>query len=511
MKKFFKKLWRIITNRVLLIALSLLVQIALLVLVVVFLSFNSVAVYTAFSVLSVITCVFVISKDDNPAYKLAWVVPILALPFFGGFLYIVLGRRNMSPKRKKRMKHLLREAGEQLDKLSENASIPDPDSEKLAELIENSSSFPVFAGTQTQYLPCGEVYFETLICELEKAEKFIFMEFFIIRTGEFWDSVLKILERKAAEGVEVRIMYDDVGCLFKLPSKYDKRLRRAGMHVSVFNRLVPSLDTRMNNRTHRKIVVIDGKTAFTGGINISDEYINLRQPFGHWKDTGMVLRGRAVNSFTVMFLSFWAAANKAEKIDFAPYLAKTDEWADAKGFAQPLSGGPGRNEQLIERACIRMINTANKYVYINTPYLIIDNEMYTALCIAAKSGVDVRITAPHVPDKKAVFMMTRSFYPGLLKSGVKIYEYVPGFIHAKSMVSDDRAAYVGSCNMDYRSFYLHYECGTFVYDTESIDEIKKDYLNTLKECKPITYEEATDVTVFTKIARSFLRVFSPLL
>ncbi len=509
MKKFFKKLWRIITNRALLIALALFVQLALFATVIVFLSFISVSVYIAFSALSVIVCFFIISKDDNPAYKLAWVVPILALPFFGGMLYIVLGRRNMRPKRKKRIRKLSQKGRDKLQELSDGVRPVHERNAKLANFVEKSSGFPVFENSAVKYYDVGEKYAAALIEELKSAEKFIFLEYFIIDTGKFWDSVLEVLKEKAASGVDVRIIYDDVGCLFKLPSNYDKTLKAAKIKTSVFNRLVPSLDIRMNNRSHRKIAVIDGKVAFTGGINIADEYVNEITRFGHWKDTGISVRGAAVNSFTIMFLTFWAASENQSDVDFEPYIT-FDYPVSSTEKIQPLSGDPNRG-QIIENSFIQIINNASRYVYINTPYLIPDNETYTALCLAAKSGVDVRITMPHIPDKKMVFMMSRSFYPGLLKAGVKIYEYVPGFLHAKSLVCDDDVAYVGSCNMDYRSFYLHYECGAILYESDCIADIKQDYLTTLKECKPISYETATDVTFLTKIARSIIRVFAPLL
>ncbi len=509
MKKFFKKLWRIITNRAFLIALALFIQLALFATAVVFLSFASIAVYISFSVVSVVVCFFIVSKDDNPAYKLAWVVPILVLPFFGGMMYIALGRRNMRPKRKKRIRSLTKQGREKLKELSASVRPTHERNAKLANFVEKSSDFPVFENSRVVYYEIGEKYAAALVEELRKAEKFIFLEYFIIDTGKFWDSVLEVLKEKAASGVDVRIIYDDVGCLFKLPSNYDKKLKAAGIKTSVFNRLVPSLDIRMNNRSHRKIAVVDGKVAFTGGINIADEYINEISRFGHWKDTGICVYGAAVNSFTVMFLTFWAASENKSDIDFEPYLVRDFPVLNC-GKIQPLSGEPNSG-QLLENSFIQIINNASRYVYINTPYLIPDNETYTALCLAAKSGVDVRITMPHIPDKKTVFMMSRSFYPGLLKAGVKIYEYVPGFMHAKSFVCDDDVAYVGSCNMDYRSFYLHYECGALLYESECIADIKRDYLTTLKECKPISYETATDVTMFTKIARSILRVFAPLL
>ena len=282
-----------------------------------------------------------------------------------------------------------------------------------------------------------------------------------------------------------------------------------GVKTRAFNKLKPTFNIRMNNRTHRKIAVIDGKIAFTGGANLADEYINVVDKFGHWKDTAVRLEGPAAQSFAIMFLRFWQLLERSvSPIDaFLPQA----EFAPACGYVQPVESDPGKNVQSIEKGLMEMLHNADEYAYINTPYLIPDNEFITALCLSAESGVDVRITMPHIPDKRMIFVMSRSFYPVLLKSGVKIYEYLPGFVHAKSMVCDDSVAYIGTCNLDYRSFYLHYECGAYLYDVPAIADMKADYLRTLEKCKQITYEEATDVTAVTKLARTVLRLFAPLM
>lgn len=535
------KLFKLLTNKILITIFFFLLQVIFMSLVVLFLSAISMWIYVLFSVLSVIVCLVINSMEDtNPNYKLAWVIPILIFPMFGGALFITMGR---PPKMKKKIRLKMAKVNHDTERLlteigipPENANKLPPDEKKLHNFINFNSGYPLYGNTYTTYYEIGEKFHIALIEELKKAEKFIFLEFFIIEPGKFWNSVLEVLEQKAAEGIDVRVIYDDFGCLLTLTSNYDKKLREKGIKATIFNKVKPTFDIRLNNRTHRKIVVIDSKVAFTGGFNLADEYINEIVKFGHWKDTGMKFEGNAAWSFTVMFLRFWLLQNDdpINYTDFLPPMSALDSTTElensttantsfsaeinsdfikkpAKGYIQPLSGGPGGNHQIIENAFIQMIANADSYVYINTPYLVLDNEFLTVLCNAAKSGVDVRITMPHIPDKKFVFIMSRSFYPQLLKAGVKIYEYLPGFNHAKSIVSDDCLAYIGTCNLDYRSFYLHYECGAFLYETDSIADMKADYLNTLQSCKEISYQEATDVTVFTRLARSILRLFAPLM
>lgn len=501
-----KKIFKLFTNKIVLTALFFVIQVTMQVLLLLFLTSVSTWIYFGFSVLSVIVCLFIIGKDANPGYKLAWVVPILLFPLFGGMLYISFGRS--ARLRRKDRKHLEAIEKETASAPTEMPSALPPAATRIATLLTNATGFSPCGDSDVCYYPTGERFFETLKEELNKATRFIFMEYFIVDRGKCWDELTEILARKAAEGVDVRLIYDDIGCLFTLPFRYDKKLGAQGIRTRIFNKLKPTFNARMNNRTHRKITVIDGQVAFTGGINLADEYMNVIDRFGHWKDTAVKITGLAVNSFTRMFMRFWMLSGKGrEPID--PYLCALP--VPAKGFIQPVSAGPGKNEQGIEKGMMDMVNNAKSYVYINTPYLILDNEFLTSLCLAAESGVDVRITMPHVPDKKLVFTVSRSFYPILLKAGVKIYEYLPGFVHAKSAVSDDCVAYVGTCNLDYRSFYLHYECGAFLYDAPAIADIKADFTKTLNVCKTVTYEEATDVTAATKLARSVLRLFAPLM
>ena len=349
--------------------------------------------------------------------------------------------------------------------------------------------------------------------ELEKAEHFIFMEYFIIQEGVMWNAIHDVLRRKAAQGVEIRLLFDDVGSLLTLPNDYDKLLESEGIACRVFNPFVQMLSPRLNNRDHRKILVIDGHTGFTGGINLADEYINAYPKHGHWKDTAVMLKGEAVANLTTMFLIMWGFVNKSDEV-FDPYMPHAyhpDPFPEAAGFVQPFSDSPLDGEPIAENVYRALIERAERYVYITTPYLILDNEITTALCTAARQGIDVRIITPHVPDKWYVHAVTRANYPTLIKAGVKIYEYTPGFIHAKMFVSDDDYAVVGTINLDYRSLYLHFECGAWMYKTSCIPDIRDDILKTQEVCQQVTPEDYAHVPFIKRLGHGLLRVFAPLM
>ena len=337
------------------------------------------------------------------------------------------------------------------------------------------------------------------------------MEFFIVGEGKMWNSILKVLEEKAAAGVDVRFIYDDFGCVSLLPPAYSLILESKGIKSFAFNRFIPLWSLVMNNRDHRKIAVIDGHTAFSGGVNLADEYINEKVRFGHWKDTGFMLKGEAVWNYTVMFLRMWNAHRHTDESyeAFRPHVWHPEAF-EGQGFIQPYSDSPLDDERLGENVYLNILNRAKDYVYIFTPYLIVDHEMQTALCLAAKRGVDVRIMTPGIPDKKTIFQLTRSYYPVLLKAGVRIYEYTPGFLHAKSFVCDDEAAVVGTINMDYRSLYLHFECGTFFYQNPLVMDVKRDSLTTMEKGREIALSD-TRQGFFGSLFCAVLRVFSPLL
>ena len=346
---------------------------------------------------------------------------------------------------------------------------------------------------------------------MEKAEKYIFLEYFIINGGEMWRAIQEVLERKAKQGVDVRLIYDDLGCFLRVPEDFPKRMGAKGIKCVVFNPFRPALSSLQNNRDHRKILVVDGKVAITGGINLADEYINAVDRFGHWKDASLLVRGAAAWSFTLMFLRMWSLTRR-EQVDYESFYP----WGEggctlpSEGLVQPYSDSPLDQENVGEHVYLQIINNAKSYLYINSPYLIIDDSMTSALCLAAKSGVDVRIVTPHRWDKWLVHMTTRSYYRELVQAGVKVYEYSKGFLHSKTFVSDDKVATVGTTNLDFRSLYLHFECGVWMYGTPSVMEIKRDYLETLESCQRITLEDCQN-NPLVRLFQEVLRVFAPLM
>ena len=336
------------------------------------------------------------------------------------------------------------------------------------------------------------------------------MEYFIIDEGYMWDSVLEILQRKASQGVDVRVMYDGTCAIFKLPYHYPEKLRAMGIQCKMFSPIRPLVSTHYNNRDHRKIVVIDGHTAFTGGINLADEYINRKTVHGHWKDTAIMLKGEAVRSFTLMFLQLWNVSERTP--EYEQYLnAPLPELPNAPGYVLPYGDSPFDDERVGESIYLDIINRAKHYVHIMTPYLIIDGEMTHALTYAAKRGVDVRLILPHVPDKKSAFSLAYTHYRELLKGGVRIYEYTPGFVHAKVFASDDEKAVVGTINLDYRSLYLHFECAAYLYQTPAVAEIEQDFRSTLKSCQQVTLDTMKKDKLYRKILGWLLKVFAPLM
>ena len=469
----------------------------------------------ALFIIGVVMVVYILNKRQNPSYKLAWTIVVLVVPVFGLLMYIFFSQRKLTRGMRKRAlaeyeksKDLL----EQDDRIIKEMKTLNEDASCESDYIRRSSMFPVYDQTKSEYFPSGEAFFERLKAELEKAEHYIFMEYFIVQEGVMWDSILEILKRKAQAGLDVRFMYDDMGCAGKLPFLYYKKLRKMGIKSISFNPLKPELSSIFNNRNHRKITVIDGHTAFCSGANLADEYINKIERFGHWKDGAVILQGAGAWSFCMMFLQLWnvMVQEDADYTVFRPdaYKVKGDS---SSGYVQPFMDVPFYNENVSENVYMNMISRAKRYIYINTPYLILDNELMTVLSNAAKSGVDVRITTPHIPDKKMVFLLTRSHYEQLLEAGVKIYEYTPGFIHTKSFVCDDLFGIIGTINLDYRSLFLHFECGVWLYKTPSVAELKEDYMKTLQVCQVVTYEEMRTRPLVLRVVQAVLRVFAPMM
>lgn len=469
--------------------------------------------YLASLTLSIIIVFIIINNKSNPSYKIAWIVPVMIFPIFGGLFYLLYGGNKLSTREKLKMviqniemTNSLKQDDEIIKKIGDKSIY----AKNQSEYILNYAKCPVYNNTETTYFKIGEEKFEALLRELKKAEKFIFLEYFIIQEGKMFNSILEILEEKAKQGVDVRLIYDDVGCIVTLPHNYKNTLEAKGIKCRVFNPIKPFFTRRLNNRDHRKIVVIDGDVGFTGGINLADEYINEYEKHGYWKDAGIMLKGDAVWNLTVMFLSMWDYIDNKEE-DYIKFKPSKNKYYNSKGYVQPFDDSPLINEPIGETVYLNLINKAKDYIYINTPYLIIDNEMATALKIAAKSGVDIKIVTPYIPDKKFVHSVTKSYYESFIKDGIEIYEFTPGFMHAKTFVVDDEYGVVGSINLDFRSLYLHYECGVWLYKTESIKSMKDDYLETLKRCHKVTMEECKNTSSIRKVLRLIIRMFAPLL
>lgn len=469
--------------------------------------------YLASLTLSIIIVFIIINNKSNPSYKIAWIVPVMIFPIFGGLFYLLYGGNKLSTREKLKMviqniemTNSLKQDDEIIKKIGDKSIY----AKNQSEYILNYAKCPVYNNTETTYFKIGEEKFEALLRELKKAEKFIFLEYFIIQEGKMFNSILEILEEKAKQGVDVRLIYDDVGCIVTLPHNYKNTLEAKGIKCRVFNPIKPFFTRRLNNRDHRKIVVIDGDVGFTGGINLADEYINEYEKHGYWKDAGIMLKGDAVWNLTVMFLSMWDYIDNKEE-DYIKFKPSKNKYYNSKGYVQPFDDSPLINEPIGETVYLNLINKAKDYIYINTPYLIIDNEMATALKIAAKSGVDIKIVTPYIPDKKFVHAVTKSYYESFIKDGIEIYEFTPGFMHAKTFVVDDEYGVVGSINLDFRSLYLHYECGVWLYKTESIKSMKDDYLETLKRCHKVTMDECKNTSSIRKVLRLIIRMFAPLL
>lgn len=468
-----------------------------------------------FFLISIFAVVHIVGTKDNPSYKLAWTIPVLLFPVFGGLFYLIFGLKKTTKKFRTRILEIHNETEHLFIQDKNILNEIEKENKEIANQIKylkRYASSPIYKNTITKYLSPGEDFFEKLKEELRKAKKYIFLEYFIIEEGFMWNSILEILKEKVKEGVDVRLIYDDMGCLQKLPYKYNEKLNEFGIKCVVFNPFVPFLSVVMNNRDHRKIAIIDGYTAFTGGINLADEYINRINKFGHWKDSALMIKGDAVWNLTIMFLQAWKF-NCGQKEDYEKYKPNVNHSKvfESDGYVQPYGDSPLDDETVGENVYLNIINKAKDYVYITSPYLIVDNELITALKLASKSGVEVIIVTPHIEDKKYVHMVTRAYYPQLIEAGVKIYEYTPGFIHSKTFVCDDEIGVVGTINMDYRSLYLHFECGVLLYKTKSLIEMKMDFVKTLKSCKLITIEDCHKVKWFNKFITAILRVFAPLM
>ncbi len=480
--------------------------------IVVFLCWKLPLFYLCAWLTEVVCVIQIIASDDNPDYKVPWLLFVLILPLAGFMLYFMFYSRKLKKKFVKRLNEVKENSYNKDDsKLFELLKNDDYSAYAQAKMLCNIGETHLFTNTKQTYFSLGEEMKPMLIEDISKAEKFIYIEYFIIEEGKFWNPILDILKSKAAGGVDVKVIYDDIGCMGTLPGNYYKILRSYGIDAVPFSLLRGNADSEFNNRSHRKITVIDGKVGYTGGINLADEYINEVERFGHWKDTGIRLEGEAVWELTKLFLiDYGINVKHMPKIDNNHFPLQTS--ISEEGYIIPFGDGPNPiYKRRVGKSVIQnMLSSAKRYMYMTTPYLVIDNDMCRSIENAALRGVDVKIIVPHIPDKKLVFGITQSFYNRLMEAGVEIYEYEPGFIHAKSYLCDDEFAMIGTINLDYRSLVHHFENGVWLYNCSSINDLKQDIDQTLQKSIKVTPDMMK--TKFSKrLVRAVARIFAPLM
>lgn len=501
-------------GRLIFVGMSILLQTAWLIAQITKLNKEYPWISLATSLLALILVLVIYGQHQTSAMKMPWIILILVFPIMGVTLYLMIGvtwtNRRMNLRYKKVDAQLFTHI-QQSKKILKKMEKRDLAEANLARYVQKYAGYPVYEGTGVEFYNDALKGVNAQKEELKKAKKFIFMEYHAIEDAESWWDIQEILAQKVKEGVEVRLFYDDIGSIGFISTDFVKRMEKLGIQCRVFNQVVPVINAFLNNRDHRKITVIDGKVGFTGGYNLANEYFNLTHPYGHWKDTGIKLTGEAVRSLTVMFLEMWNAVKDSDKENTHEYFPEADDCTLSECFLQPYADNPMDNEQIGENVYMNIIGNSRKYVYFMTPYLIITDEMNHALGLAAKRGVDVRIITPGIPDKKLVYMVTRSYYAGLVRNGVRIYEYTPGFCHAKQCVSDDRISTCGTINLDYRSLYHHFENGCIMYDQKIAHEIKMDFEETFKKCREVTEKYISNRTQFLRIGQCFLRLFAQLL
>ena len=508
-----KKVMHYVFNRVFITGLLFLLQVGFFLLELFRWGNHFVEISLVLNLISLGVVIYLICKSSSPEAKLAWIVPIMLFPIFGGIFYLLFGHVILPGKLRRNLRKTQEMAARSLpvdERTLQELEKQDPSAGNQSRYLAAYAGAPLWKHTAATYFPDGISYWEQLLVDLEKAESFIFLEFFILSEGIMWAKILEILERKAAQGIEVRLIYDDVGSVFVLPGRYDQILERKGIKCVAFNKLVPLMTIILNNRDHRKIVVIDGKVGYTGGINLADEYINYKTVHGRWKDAGIRLEGEAVFSFTVMFLQMWNISRDTDT-DYSVYRYRQEMPVYAAGYVQPYGDMPFDDETVGENVYLNMIYSARRYIYVFTPYLVVGPEMNSALKLAAKRGVDVRIVTPGIPDKKSVYWLTQSGYQNLIEAGVKIFQYQPGFIHSKCVLCDDETAVVGTVNFDYRSFYHHFECGVFMYKVDAISSLRKDMEETFAISEQITLMWCRKKNLKLNVVGPLLKLFSPLL
>lgn len=452
-------------------------------------------------------------REKNAAIKITWIVLLLVIPVFGLSLYLLLEVSEATGRLKRQFTHIHQSMEGVLDQdpaVMERLEEADLAVANLARYIEKYGSYPIYQNTDVVFYPQTELGLAAQKEALRKAERFIFMEYHAIENSRSFHELEVILAEKARQGVEVRIFYDDMGSIGFINQDFIQDMEEKGIQCRVFNPLLPIPNVFMNNRDHRKITVIDGWIGFTGGYNLADKYFNIGSPFGHWKDTGVKLTGDGVKSLTVMFLEMWNTAQETDA-DLGQYLQPASYQAQEEGFVQPYGDSPLDQEQVGENVYMNMIKNAKRSCFIMTPYLILDDEMNLELSLAAKRGVDVRIITPGIPDKKVVYKLTRSYYAGLARNGVRIYEYTPGFSHGKQVVCDGEVAAVGTINFDYRSLYLHFEDGVYLYRCQAIRAVEQDFWDTFPLCREVTEAYSGKRSAPMRIGQCLLRLLAPLM
>jgi len=462
--------------------------------------------------ISVATVIAIVNRSMSPESKVTWLI-VTFVPVFGPLLYLMFGERRLSKKELKQLQELNSIAFHENNGRQLHLQLQETDKSAygiINALLHMDSNAEVYDQTDSQFFANGEEMWQQMLEDLKRAEKFIFLEYYIIDEGLMWDSILEVLEEKAAQGVEVKMLYDDIGCMVTLPGDYTVHLRSKGIDAHKFNKVIPRMTVAYNNRDHRKILVIDGQISYTGGINLADEYINHIERFGHWKDSGIRIDGPATQAFTRLFLMNWYI-NRGEISDFDQYHLE-NQTRHGSGLCIPYGSGPKPiyKTKVGKIVYQNLINQAEDFVYITTPYLIIDYDLTEDIKNAAMRGVDVRIVTPHIPDKKLIQLVTRGAYPDLLSAGVRIFEYTPGFIHSKQMIVDDRFAAVGTINLDYRSLVHHYENAVLLYKTESIADIRKDFEGIFEQSQEI-FSDTINPTWYQMMIKEVTQLFAPML
>lgn len=498
--------------RVVLVAVSLLLQVGWIVLRLQYLNQYSEGIAWVTNLLSIGMVLKLNSKNTNAAMKMPWIMLILAFPVLGlsmYFLFEILSDPGVGKRIRRTRERMRQQLPQDAGRAFRHLEASDRMTANQSRYLLGCAGYPVYENTSVKYYPEAVEAFEDMKAELEKAETFIFMEYFIVEDASAFQELEQILIRKAKQGVEVRLMYDDIGSVGYVNMIFARRLREKGIRCVPFNPAVPILNLFINHRDHRKITVIDGKVGFTGGYNLAEAYFGRSKPYGAWKDTGLKLEGEAVRSLTAIFLELWSVQAR-DMEDMGKYLAVSHS-VPARGFVQPYADDPMGEERIAESVYLNLVNQANESVYFMTPYLIITDEMNMALGLAAKRGVDVRIITPGVPDKKTVYAVTRSYYSGLTRQGVRIFEYSPGFCHAKQCICDGKIVSMGTSNLDYRSLYHHFENNVLLYDCDAVAEVAADFEATFPLCEEVTDKYRTGRGGMLRTWQYILRLFAPLM